>query len=70
MELVRIRNPWGNEREWKGAWSDGLEENCQMLCGCLMCVAGGAGLRNGNLYLQRIENIWVSLLRMMESLGM
>ena len=21
--LVRIRNPWGNEREWKGAWSDG-----------------------------------------------
>ena len=20
--LVRIRNPWGNEIEWKGAWSD------------------------------------------------
>ena len=21
-ELVRVRNPWGNECEWKGAWSD------------------------------------------------
>ena len=25
VTLVRIRNPWGNEREWKGAWSDGYE---------------------------------------------
>jgi len=25
-ELVRIRNPWGNEREWTGAWSDESEE--------------------------------------------
>ena len=24
--LVRIRNPWGNEAEWNGAWSDGSEE--------------------------------------------
>jgi calpain len=24
--LVRIRNPWGNEAEWKGAWSDGSAE--------------------------------------------
>eukprot|EP00794_Sanderia_malayensis_P020617 gene20617-22652_t len=24
--LIRIRNPWGNEREWTGAWSDGSEE--------------------------------------------
>jgi len=22
IPLVRIRNPWGNECEWKGAWSD------------------------------------------------
>ncbi|XP_078256087.1 calpain-2 catalytic subunit-like [Rhinoraja longicauda] len=22
-ELVRVRNPWGNDVEWKGAWSDG-----------------------------------------------
>ena len=22
MCLVRIRNPWGNEHEWNGAWSD------------------------------------------------
>ncbi|XP_065056554.1 calpain-9-like isoform X1 [Rhopilema esculentum] len=26
VTLVRIRNPWGNEREWKGAWSDGSRE--------------------------------------------
>ena len=24
--LVRIRNPWGNEAEWNGPWSDGSEE--------------------------------------------
>lgn len=24
--LVRIRNPWGNEQEWKGAWSDHSRE--------------------------------------------
>lgn len=23
IPLLRIRNPWGNEAEWKGAWSDG-----------------------------------------------
>ena len=23
---MRIRNPWGNEVEWKGAWSDGSDE--------------------------------------------
>ena len=22
IPMVRIRNPWGNEAEWKGAWSD------------------------------------------------
>ena len=22
LEMVRVRNPWGNEREWKGDWSD------------------------------------------------
>lgn len=26
VELVRIRNPWGNEREWEGAWSDESDE--------------------------------------------
>ena len=26
MPLVRIRNPWGNEAEWKGAWSDQSRE--------------------------------------------
>jgi len=26
MPLVRIRNPWGNEVEWNGAWSDGSAE--------------------------------------------
>ena len=25
-QLLRIRNPWGNEREWKGAWSDKSKE--------------------------------------------
>jgi hypothetical protein len=24
--LVRIRNPWGNDAEWNGPWSDGSEE--------------------------------------------
>lgn len=22
IPMVRIRNPWGNEAEWKGRWSD------------------------------------------------
>ena len=26
VELVRCRNPWGNEREWTGAWSDDSAE--------------------------------------------
>ncbi|VEL32549.1 unnamed protein product [Protopolystoma xenopodis] len=26
IPLVRIRNPWGNEAEWKGAWSDKSNE--------------------------------------------
>lgn len=25
-QLIRIRNPWGNEVEWNGAWSDESEE--------------------------------------------
>lgn len=24
--LLRIRNPWGNEQEWRGAWSDNSRE--------------------------------------------
>lgn len=24
IPLLRLRNPWGNESEWNGAWSDGL----------------------------------------------
>ncbi|XP_078351287.1 calpain-9-like isoform X1 [Oculina patagonica] len=26
VELVRVRNPWGNEREWEGAWGDKSSE--------------------------------------------
>ena len=26
IPLLRIRNPWGNEAEWKGAWSDSSRE--------------------------------------------
>ena len=26
INLIRIRNPWGSETEWKGAWSDGSKE--------------------------------------------
>lgn len=26
IPLVRVRNPWGNEIEWNGAWSDGSAE--------------------------------------------
>jgi calpain, invertebrate len=22
IPLIRLRNPWGNEAEWNGAWSD------------------------------------------------
>ena len=22
IELIRLRNPWGNEAEWNGPWSD------------------------------------------------
>jgi calpain len=22
IPLIRIRNPWGNDFEWRGAWSD------------------------------------------------
>jgi len=25
-QLLRVRNPWGNEKEWTGAWSDGSSE--------------------------------------------
>ena len=24
--LIRVRNPWGNDAEWKGPWSDGSKE--------------------------------------------
>lgn len=26
IPLVRVRNPWGNEAEWEGAWSDSSRE--------------------------------------------
>lgn len=26
LQMVRVRNPWGNECEWKGAWSDKSQE--------------------------------------------
>ena len=26
IQLIRIRNPYGNATEWKGAWSDGSKE--------------------------------------------
>ena len=26
LPLVRVRNPWGNEVEWNGQWSDGSSE--------------------------------------------
>ena len=26
VKLIRIRNPWGNSKEWKGPWSDSSEE--------------------------------------------
>lgn len=26
VDLVRLRNPWGDEMEWRGAWSDNSEE--------------------------------------------
>lgn len=26
ISLIRIRNPWGNAMEWKGAWADGSKE--------------------------------------------
>jgi len=25
-QFVRVRNPWGNEQEWKGKWADGSKE--------------------------------------------
>lgn len=24
--MIRLRNPWGNEREWVGPWSDKSKE--------------------------------------------
>ncbi|VEL20699.1 unnamed protein product [Protopolystoma xenopodis] len=26
IEMIRLRNPWGNDREWSGAWSDQSSE--------------------------------------------
>jgi len=26
IPLVRVRNPWGNETEWNGTWTDGADE--------------------------------------------
>uniref|UniRef100_A0A5K3EJ13 Calpain catalytic domain-containing protein n=1 Tax=Mesocestoides corti TaxID=53468 RepID=A0A5K3EJ13_MESCO len=30
VQLIRIRNPWGNEAEWKGRWSDKSPEWCSV----------------------------------------
>lgn len=29
-QLLRLRNPWGNEREWNGSWSDKSPEWCML----------------------------------------
>lgn len=26
VDLVRVRNPWGNSAEWRGAWADNSAE--------------------------------------------
>lgn len=26
IPLIRVRNPWGNEAEWNGPWSDKYDE--------------------------------------------
>ena len=30
IPLLRIRNPWGNEQEWNGPWSDNSKEWSQL----------------------------------------
>ncbi|XP_074662956.1 calpain-9-like isoform X2 [Tubulanus polymorphus] len=51
MPLVRVRNPWGNEAEWKGAWSDGSRE--------WTCVSEAEKLQLG-LTLEDDGEFWMS----------
>ena len=40
IPLVRVRNPWGNECEWRGAWSDkyvAVDE--RLICHCMSCLS-------------------------------
>ena len=41
IPMVRIRNPWGNECEWKGAWSDKYVRCITRLLGLVikLCLA-------------------------------
>jgi len=39
--LIRVRNPWGNEREWKGPWSDKLAYFCSRMSGLKYCFNEG-----------------------------
>lgn len=45
MQMVRVRNPWGNECEWKGAWSDKwVELDIDLLIAS--CHCRGDGIEN------------------------
>ena len=31
VNLVRLRNPWGNQKEWEGAWGDKDQDNWKLI---------------------------------------